>query len=513
LSPRRLRCALGAATLATLASGCGGGGRDFKAPRGLDEGRPARAVLTTQGAPADESFRATPPAHAAVASRRLPAPVETTLSNGVRVVMLERHDYPSISMVFVLDRGAAAAPPGVATLYASALTGNSAEYEAAEAWQYLDFVGGTIGTATRRDSITMQVTALTPLFVSALSRAAPMFTSPELDGDDLEEARTHLAAERAEEDADPSGIASDALYAAIFPAPHPYGVPVSGVSARVSHEHDAEAEARVASRATDAAVRAFRDGTLAADRVSVACVGDLKPALVLRVLEKALAKLPAHASATPPPFPAPPPPGGRRVIVVDRPGAVQSHVAIGWPGPRSSDTTVVGLDVLAAATAGGLSTRLNITVRKELGASYGVHMVATDLRDGGIVKVTAAVDTSRTVEATRGIFAELARLRTEPLGETELGAAKLRTYHDLERSSTRGLARYLAQAVAEGKPVAYAVAYNARVDTVTADDVRAAAARWLAPEEARVVIVGDAERIVTGLRGLDLGDVTVTTTR
>lgn len=496
-------------SLITVTSACAGG-RDFKAPKQLSEGRPSREVAAGEAETPDEPFRETPPARGSATPRPLPTPVEARLSNGVRVVMLERHDFPSISMVLVLDRGAAAAPPGVASLYAQALTGSSAEYKAGEAWQYLAFVGGSVTTGAGRDTTSLQVTALTPLFFSALSRAAPMFTQPELDGDDLEEARTHLAAEQAEEGEDPSDVANDALYATIFPAPHPYGVPVSGVPARGKPTRNAAAVKRVSDRATDAAVRAFRDGMLAADRVSVACVGDLNRDAMLRVLEKTLARLPAHATAAPAAFPPVSTAGGRRVLVIDRPGAVQSSVAIGWPGPRAADTSVVALDVLASATAGDLSTRLNLTVRKELGATYGVRMHVADLRDGGLIKVSAAIDTERTVTAVKGILDELARLRTEPISAGELGGAKLRTYLDLEHSSTRGLARYLAHAMADGKPVAHAVTYNARVDVVSADDLRAAAERWLSPDQARIVIVGDASRIADGLRGLGIGDVTVT---
>lgn len=506
------RHVVGIVALVSLAGACGGN-RKFKAPAQLDEGRPARPVRILLGDFADEAFRHTPPPTVASKARPQPAPIEARLSNGVRVVMLEKHDFPSISMVLVLDRGAAAAPPGVAALYASTLTGSSAEYPAGEAWQYLAFVGGSVRTRVGRDATTLQVTALTPLFVSALSRAAPMFTKPELDGDDLEDARTELAAGQAEEAEGPAEIASNALYAAVFPPPHPYGVPVSGLAARARRAPDAEARERVAVRATDAAVRAFRDGTLAADRVSVACVGDLEPALILRVLEPHLAKLPRRATAAAPSFPPLAPAGGPRVIVIDRPGAAQSSLAIGWPGPRAADSSVVALDVLAAATGGDLSTRLNITVRKELGASYGVRMHSAEFRRGGLITITAAVNTARTADATKGIFAELARLRTESLSAAELVAAKLRTYHDLENSSTQGLALYLAHTIAQGKPAAHAVTYNARVDVITGTEVRAAAEKWLVPDEARVVIVGDAGRIVEGLRGLGLGDVTVAAAR
>jgi zinc protease len=482
-----------------LCTGACGGGRPFKQPATLSEWRPGRTATAPEANDdASEAFRAAPPPRIAAKTRPMTLPTEGRLSNGIRVVLLERHDFPSISAVLVLDRGAAAGGPGVAALYSEALTGSSTEYKSTEAHQYLNFVGGSVRNATWRDAVTLQVTALSPLFVSALSRAAPMFTSPALDGDDLDDARTHLAAALAQEDEDPADVAHDALYAAVFPPPHPYGTPISGEPARLGARRKKDSRKSV----TDAAVKGFRASNLTADHVGVAVVGDFNVATVERVLEKHLGKVPKGTGGPPPAFPVVPPKGGNKVIVIDRPGAEQSSVAIGWPGPRASEPELVTLDVLAGATAGDLSTRLNITVRKELGASYGVRMAATGFRDAGIITISAAIDTARTVDALRGLFKELDRLRAEPLTPAELGAAKLRTYHELERGSTNGLARYLAHAIAEGLPPAYAVTHNARVDAVTAEAVRATAERYLGMDEARIVVVGDAARIEQGLRAL-----------
>ncbi|MEA2751471.1 MAG: zinc protease [Myxococcales bacterium] len=506
-SVTRIRLA-GLVGLVGLGAVACGGGRDFQTPKTLAEYRPTRRTTTPAATDdAAEAFRATPPARTPSRAAQAPVlPTEVRLSNGIRVVMLERHDFPSISAVLVLDHGAASAGPGVAQLYSEAMLGSSNEYKSTEAWQYLGFVGGVVNNETWFDAIGLQITALSPLFVSAMSRAAPMFTAPSLDGDDLDEARTHLAAEHASADEDPADVARDALYAAVFPPPHPYGTPIAGQPARLGARKRGD---RKEAAVTDAAVKGFRASNLGADHVGVAVVGDFKPASIQRILENALGKLPKAAPSAPPTFPTIAPGTGRKVIVIDRPGAAQSSVAIGWPGPRASEADLVTLDVLAGATAGDLSTRLNITVRKELGASYGVHMSAVGLRSGGIVTIGAAIDTARTVDALRGLFKEIDRLRTEPLSPAELGAAKLRTYHELERGSTRGLARYLARAIAEDLPPASVVTHNARVDVVTAEAVRAAAAHYLAAEDARVVIVGDASTIVAGLKTLGIGDVSI----
>ena len=479
--------------LALLGTACVSG-RSFKTPRSLTEERPVRHLRIPPGEMPDEPFRSEPPARIATKPRPLTLPTEARLSNGVRVIMLERHDFPSISAVLVLDRGAVAAGPGVAALYGRAFLGASSAYPRDEAWRYLAFVGASVTGQVSFDAVTMQITALTPLFNSALSRAAPMFVSPALETADLDDARTHLAADRAHAADDPAVVASQALFASVFPPPHPYGVPISGGS--------------LATTATNGGLRVFRDESLSAEHVGVACAGDFKPAWLLATLEKTLGSLPKHSLGTAPALP-PPVRAGRRVIVIDRPGATQSAVAIGWPGLLADDREHAPLDVLASATAGELASRLNLTVRRELGASYGVRMSATSLRSAGVVQISAAVDTAKTREAVRGMLVEVEKLRAEPLSDAELASAKSRTMLDFDGGSSRGVARALARSISEGRAPAHVVTYNARVDLVTAEDVRATADRVLARDDTRIIVVGDASKIAAGLRTLDAGDVVV----
>ena len=80
----------------------------------------------------------------------------------------------------------------------------------------------------------------------ARRRATPMFVTPALETEDLEKARTHLAADRAEAADDPAVVASEALFASVSPPPHPYGVPVSGRAPR--HPRDERRATRVPRR-------------------------------------------------------------------------------------------------------------------------------------------------------------------------------------------------------------------------------------------------------------------------
>lgn len=485
--------------LALSASACGLPGRSFPGAKGIvSDPRPVREISMSEGVAGDEEMRASPPERLKVPARKTSEPVEMRLANGIRAVFLERHDFPSVSAVLLLDRGAAAAGPGVAYTYSEAMIGGSSEYTSREAFEYLRFVGGRVEGFAYDDYLGMQTTALTPLFVSALSRTVPMFVAPDLGNDERENAHAEIRAARSGASDAPSTIASDAVLEMLFPAPHPYGVPIDGGAAR-----------RLENRAIDRALSPFHDQNVTTDHITVVCVGDFKPEAMAKTFEKMLAKVPRGAGAKGPSFPPLVPKAGGHVVVIDRPGAVQTNVAIAWPGPAAGSAESYPLSVLAAATAGDLSTRLNLHIRKELGATYGVRMGSYSLREAGYIEIKAAIDTGRTVEAVGRLFKELERLRTEPLAETELAAAKLRTHYHLKHGSAYGLARTLAYAIGDGLPPSYVTTFNGKIDATTAEDVRAAAERRLTKDELRVVLVGDASKIKAGVEGLGLGDVVV----
>jgi zinc protease len=472
-----------------------GGSTVFPAAKSLSEGPPLR--------PFEQPGPAEPPAPVAKdaprplpwKSAKLPSPTERRLSNGIRVVLAPRRDFPTATVLFVLDRGASAAPPGVAPLYARALWGDSDAYELGEAAEYVHFVGATMNEVATDDAIIMQVSALSPLLPSALSRAAPMFVTPHFDGKSLDRAR---AAFSLNEEADlPARTAKKTLRAGLYPAPHPYGRPASLVSS-----------SDVASVKKDA-LTSFRDMYLTTERVHVIAAGDFDPDALVKTLERLLANVPKKAASTPPPVPDTKPACNGVVTIVDRPGSVQSSIAIGWPSVAAADGDRAALEVLSAATGGWLSSRVNLTVRKELGASYGVHTSLIAWRDGGTLELTSAVETPRTAEALAGILRETERLRTEPLGADELETAKTKALTSGEKSSSRSLAYLLAHATGEGLPASYVMEHAARVDALAADEVRAVAEKWLTPARRCIVVVGDASKIAPAITNLGIGRVDV----
>lgn len=479
---------------ACVALGCASA-RTIVLESNVADARRARAIAMPVGDATDEDeLRGAPPG--GLEGKKPPPrePKESVLPNGVRVVTVTRRDFPTIACAFVLDRGAAATAPGAAQLYAHALLGASQRYDDHEQSEYLRYVGASVTTAAYEDGVVLTVSALTPLFHSALSRAAPMFVEPKLAGKDLDLSRTWAIARRSTGADDPRRRASEALFATLFPA-HPYGAPVHGGPNTIE-------------TVSRDAIEQLRDRHLSARHVVVACAGDLEHAAIEKLVDRYTSTLKAKPEAPVPSLEAPAL-GAQKVLVVDRPGAAQSAVALGFQSPPAGHPDVVALGVLAALSTTGLSSRLNLTVREELGATYGVRMHVTAFRHAGAVTIQSSIDTPETVPALRRLLEELAKLRTEVATPLEIETAKIRaSFEDDDDATASELATGLAHRVLQGRPPS-PKADTERLHAIGAEDIRAAAARHLDPAKARLVIVGDAARIAKDLGALGLGSVDV----
>lgn len=458
----------------------------------------------------DEAFRASAAPLLDVRPRPLPRPVETRLSNGVRAIFIERSDFPAVTAALVLDRGSTSARPGVAATYAYAMLERS-EVADDEPWSQLRFLGARVHTTVDRDRVTMTVNALSPLFSPALKNAASLFVRPALGDDAVERASITVAAQRNVGREAPSALSAEALVRTLFPLPHPWGVPVTGERLhRKRPGLDEDARMYVDDSTLVADVRAFRDGYVTAEHVGVVCIGDMGPKAMEPIVERALAKLPKKPSLAEAPAPLPAVTASpRRILVVDRPGMTQANLALGWISPRATDPDAVVVEVLASATGSGLGSILNLSARRDMGATYGVHTHLLAGRDAGSLTIVTAVDVGRTAAVLSSIDAELERLRITPLDDATLAMAKLKSHVALEAGTAQGLAQLYAKAIVDGRSASDVVDHDARVDALTAEQVRAAAAKHLARDTMQVVVVGDAARIEPALRALALGDVVV----
>lgn len=203
--------------------------------------------------------------------------------------------------------------------------------------------------------------------------------------------------------------------------------------------------------------------------------------------------------------------GGRRIVVVDRPGSPQSELRIGHLGVPRRTPDFHAISVLNAVLGGLFGSRLNALLREEKGYTYGVHS-SFDMRAGsGPFAVRTAVQTEFTVPSVIATLGELQRIRESAATDEELTIARdyLVGVFPLRYETSGQVAGAIAGMVAHGLPDDEFDRYRPSIAAVTPAQVLAAAQRHIRPEEASVVIVGDADAFVGALQDAGLGDVQV----
>jgi zinc protease len=201
----------------------------------------------------------------------------------------------------------------------------------------------------------------------------------------------------------------------------------------------------------------------------------------------------------------------RAVTLVHRPGAVQSEVRVGHVGAARSIPEYYPLSIANMVLGGMFTSRLNLNLRERHGFTYGVRSRFTFRSEPGPFQVSTAVGNKETAPAVEQIMLELTRMAADGPSEDEVAAARdyAAGVFGLQLETAGQVATRVSQLVVYDLPDDYFDRYRDDVRAVTRDEAADAAARFILPDEAQIVVVGDADVVGEPLRALDLGPVEV----
>ena len=196
---------------------------------------------------------------------------------------------------------------------------------------------------------------------------------------------------------------------------------------------------------------------------------------------------------------------------MDRPGSVQSELRVGHLGIDRADARYFPAMVMAALLGGVFGSRLNLRLREELGYTYGARCSFDPRRAPGPFTANAAVQTEVTTDAIRELLGQLERIRTAPPEEAELAEVRdfLVGVFPLRFESTAGIAGAIEPLAVYGLPDDYWHTYRTRIEEVGPSEVHAAALELVRPDEALILLTGDASRVRDELAAADLGPLEV----
>jgi zinc protease len=452
---------------------------------------PPADIKVVTPAPAGE--RIMPPAPGPQVAAVLPEPQEFALPNGMKVIAVPKAGQPIVSALLVADGGGALDRPGAAgtaSVTAEVMTKGTARYTATQLAAATEALGTSLSSNADRDSATLGMTARSEELAPALAILAEVATRPRFAAEELTRARAQAIDNAKLTLSDPGDIASLAAARAVF-GDAAYGAPLEGTPASLAAIKPAD-------------LPATWHATWRPDRTTLILVGDVtaERARALATENFGRWQAPAAGAAARPGVPATA--AAPRVVVVDMPDAGQAAVAVARPALARRDAAYYDALVANATLGMGLSSRLGTEIRVKRGLAYGASSSILARRDGGLAIATTQTKNPSAAEVVGLIVSETKRLGAEPAGAEELDARKAILTGSFGRTieTTAGIAGTLGQYVTQRVPLATLKDYPTRVNGVTAAAVQAAAARYLDPTSASIIVVGDAKQFLEPLRKL-----------
>jgi zinc protease len=445
--------------------------------------------------------QAKPPAPGPLRPYVFPQVNEFKLDNGLRVITVEKHTLPVIEGRLILDAGSQrepAAKNGLASLTGRLLSEGTADMSGAEIARQMDALGAQYSTGAGYSTAFTDIVALKNVFPQAMALAAKTVISPSFPATEFIRVKNQALAAYQQNHARAAGLASDAFVRAAFDTVAPFSRPASGTLATIG-------------ALTRDDVASWHRSMYAPSAATLLLVGDITPAEARTVAQQAFGGWTATRPAMTPVANPIRQSTGTRVILVDRPGSVQSSMVIGQPGFQGSDPDYIPMLALNHVLGGAVSSRLNTNLREKHGYTYGIFS-GLDLRPGaGTFQMQSEVRTNATDSALAEAIAEYRRIVTEavPLEELKGGLNNLVSGFPSAVQSVQGLTGRLQNLIVWGLPIDFYTTYRERLSAVTPADVQRVASSKLTPDNLVVVVAGDLSKIEAPIRARNFGSVEV----
>ncbi|MEW1588664.1 pitrilysin family protein [Micromonospora vinacea] len=416
---------------------------------------------------------------------KVPRQAERTLRNGLTVIAVRRPAVPLIELRLWVPFGRVHLARG-AMLSQTMLSGTESMTSVQIAAE-LQKVGGGLSAGVDPDRLMLSGAGLVTGLDRMLELLAEVLTGASYPGDEVATERDRLVDRIQVAQSQPAHLAREALLKRIY-GRHPYATqtPEPGQIQAVR----------------PAALRTLHSERVHPTGAQLVLVGDVQPEKALDAAERALggwsgAGRTAELPATPPLEPGP-------LLLVDRPGSVQSSLRIALPAVSRTDPDHAPLQLANLIFGGYFSSRWVENIREDKGYTYGPHSVIEHSVAGSVLVAAADVATEVTGPALLETTYELGRLASLPPKPEELEQARQYALGTLQlgMSTQAGLAALTSAYAGNGLRLDFLAEYAARLAKASIDDVAQAAARYLAPARAAIVVLGDAERITPGLAAL-----------
>lgn len=431
-------------------------------------------------------LRKSAPAPLAPVAFEIPKPIQTTLDNGLRVVIFQDDRLPLVSFRLAFHSGDINDPKdftGLTSAMTSMLTEGTSEYSSLQLAEKIERLGASVSASSSDDFTTIGASSLSLYATEILHLMADVVLRPSFPENELDLYRRntieHLKFQRSQ----PNFLAGEQAARLIY-GDHPY----SKVSPNAKDIEKIDRDTLIK----------FHAKRFVPNNAIFIVVGDVKQDEFLKDLNELFGDW-QQGSCVADDFKAPPQRSMRSLTIVDRPGSAQSNIVLANLGVKRSDPDYFPLIVMNQVLGAGASSRVFMNLREEKGYTYGAYTRLEMKRLAGEFEATAEVRTAVTGDSLKEFFYELDRIRAEKVADEELADAKnfLTGVFPLRAETQSGLTTLIVNQHLYDLPEDYLQTYRQNIELVTPEQVLAVAQKCVRPDETAIVIVGDAEEVLS----------------
>jgi zinc protease len=434
-------------------------------------------------------------------SLNLPTMQKSTLSNGLKIVLAERHTAPVVNFSLLVNSGYAADPldmPGTASFAQRMLEEGTSSRDSLKIAEELESLSANFNAGTNLDWATITLNTLKVNMDQALNIYGDLILHPAFPQKEFERLqKTRLAAIKSEK-VQPQTMALRVVPGLLYGKGHPYALPFTGSGTEAS-----------VTKITRADLVKFHGTWYKPNNATLLVVGDTTLAEIKPKLERLFAgwkpgEVPRKT------IPQVQQPEKNVVYLMDRPGSGQSVIFGAQLGPPENDPDAIPLDLVNNIFGGTFSSRINMNLREDKHWSYGVFSFMADAAGQRPYLSVSPVQTDKTVESLSELVAEYKNfVGPKPISQNELKDAQDNATLGLPGSfeTVQELAGAYSTILQYNLPEDYYNTYTQKVLSLTPEGANTMAKRFILPDHLIWVVVGDMSKVEAGIRSLNLGDV------
>ena len=434
-------------------------------------------------------FRSQAPAPLPPRPISIPTPRETTLPNGLSLVVVEDKRLPLVSYRLAFRVGGAFDPPdlpGLTDLLAGLLPEGTQTKTSKEIADEVARMGASLSAGATSDYTIVGASALAQFNDRVLALLAEVTLEPSFPENEVALAKQNTKESLRQQRAQPSFLASEMVSRVMF-GDHPYSIVAPTPESIDLSSRDEFVE--------------FHRNKLVPNNAVLIVVGDIRYDQILQQAESLFSTWNRGEDIVAN-FPAPPVRTSRSAYLVDRPGSAQSNIVIANSGITRTSPDYFPIMLMHTVLGANASSRLFMNLREDKGYTYGAYSTLDARRSAGTFRVTAEVRTPVTGDSLKEFFYELNRIGSEPVSAKEIADAKsyLTGIFPIRLETQEGLTDQLVQIKMLNLPIDFLETYRDSVQAVTVEAIQRVAREYIKPDEAALIVVGDGASVLDQMK-------------